>query len=166
MQTPAEDRLQRNYEHWTQFVNRIQGEAWGRCYLGTYLVLPRYIDLKIVATKWKLTAVSTIGKRGSRASGCLQCEDGRSGFWAPPSLQSATSASFTGHRFFRLSSPNFRSLAVESWKESSKSDSDPLLQQVFSFFHRSSNILEHSAETKGALCPIKSSFLSLSKSFV
>ena len=42
---------------WTQFVNRIQGEAWGRCYLGTYLVLPRYIDLKIVATKWKLTAV-------------------------------------------------------------------------------------------------------------
>ena len=121
---------------WTQFVNRIQGEAWGRCYLGTYLVLPRYIDLKIVATKWKLTAVS-IGKRGSRASGCLQCEDGRSGFWAPPSLQSATSASFTGHRFFRLSSPNSRSLAVESWKESSKSDSDPLLQQVFSFFHRS-----------------------------
>ena len=68
--------------------------------------------------------------------------------------------------FIRLSSPNFRSLAVESWKESSKSDSDPLLQQVFSFFHRSSNILEHSAETKGALCPIKSSFLSLSKSFV
>ena len=87
---------------WTQFVNRIQGEAWGRCYLGTYLVLPRYIDLKIVATKWKLTAVSTIGKRGSRASGCLQCEDGRSGFWAPPSLQSATSASFTGHRFLIL----------------------------------------------------------------
>ena len=95
------------------------------------------LDLEIVATKWKLTAVSTIGKRGSRASGCLQCEDGRSGFWAPPSLQSATSASFTGHRFFRLSSPNSRSLAVESWKESSKSDSDPLLQQVFSFFHRS-----------------------------
>ena len=59
------------------------------------------LDLEIVATKWKLTAVS-IGKRGSRASGCLQCEDGRSGFWAPPSLQSATSASFTGHRFLIL----------------------------------------------------------------